>query len=61
MYVTYMGRSDLPDTYVCTHGLEGKCRLHMLHMLCNTFITMVTIVVAGTDPGKVDGVASHPP
>ena len=44
-----MGRGDLPDMYARArervHTYQGKSRLHMLHMLCNTFITMVTILV----------------
>ena len=49
-----MGRSDLPDMYARARGphaqgrvhtYQGKSQLHMLYMLCNTFITIVTILV----------------
>ena len=44
-----MGGSDLPDMYARARGrvhtYQGKSRLHMLYMLCNTFITIVTILV----------------
>ena len=51
-----MGKSDLPDMYAQARGpqglgrvhlYQGKTRLHMLYniMLCNTFITIATILV----------------
>ena len=48
-YICNMGRSDLPDMYAQARGrmhtYQGKSRLHMLYMVCNTFITIVTTLV----------------
>ena len=46
-----MGRGDLPDMYARAQGLQARWRVHTyqgksrLHMLCNTFIVIVTILV----------------
>ena len=48
-YICNMGRSDLPYMYAQARGrmhtYQGKSRLHMLYMVCNTFITIVTTLV----------------
>ena len=48
-YICNMGRGDLPDMYARARGrvhtYQGKSRLYMLYMLCNTFITIVIILV----------------
>ena len=49
IYICSMGGGDLPDMYARARGrvhtYQGKSRLHMLYILCNTFITIVTILV----------------
>ena len=57
IYICNTGGGDLPDMYAWARGrvepqargrmptYRGKSRLHMLYMLCNTFITIVTILV----------------